>query len=496
MGKAAGFLEYARVDPTYRPVTDRIHDYHEFFQLPTEEELKRQGARCMDCGVPYCHSLGCPLGNVIPNWNDFVYHGQWKEAYECLEATNNFPEITGRVCPAMCEAACTLAVNTSPVTIRNIELSIMERAFENGWVVPHSPSIETGKQVAVVGSGPAGLATAQVLRRLGHSVVVFEKSAGIGGILRFGIPDFKLEKWVLDRRLEHMKQEGVRFETSTNVGEDISANDLRQSFDAIVLTLGAGQPRDLRVPGRELDGIYQAMDYLTQSNLFVAGLKKKSEIISAEKKNVLVIGGGDTGADCVGTAIRQGAKKVYQFEILSKPRVWDKAFNPDWPDWPRILRNSSSHEEGCVREWSITTKQFNSGGTKVERGHFVRVEWKENADGFPSQMVEVPGSEFTADVDLVLLAMGFLHVEHGKLIQDLGLALDGKGNIETDGRYATSVEGVFVAGDAMTGASLVARAIWNGREAASSCHDYLLAPRTSPKRTRRQSPPHEEAPPF
>jgi glutamate synthase (NADPH/NADH) small chain len=441
----------------------------------------------MDCGVPFCHSLGCPLYNVIPNWSDMVYHGEWRKAYESLESTSSFPEITGRVCPAICEAACTLAVNTSPVAIRHIELSIIERAFENGWVVPHTPAFDTGKRVAVVGSGPSGLAAAQVLRRLGHLVVVFEKSVNVGGILRYGIPDFKLQKWILDRRLDLMKQEGIRFETGTNVGEDISAHDLKQSFDVIVLALGASQPRDLRIPGRELDSIHLAMDYLTQSNLFVAGVKKKDGIICAENKNVLVIGGGDTGADCIGTAIRQRAKRLYQFEILPRPHVWDKAFNPDWPDWPKILRSSSSHEEGCEREWSVATKRFSGSGTRVERGHFVRVEWKDNADGAVPEMVEIPGSEFTVDIDLVLLAMGFVHVEHGKLLQDLGVALDEKGNIKTNGNYATSAPGVFVAGDAMTGASLVARAIWHGREAGASCHNYLLTLHTSTQKSRNKT---------
>jgi glutamate synthase (NADPH/NADH) small chain len=484
MGKAAGFLEYPRVDPAYRPVAERTHDYHELSGLLSEEEARRQGARCMDCGVPFCHSCGCPLFSIIPNWNDLVYHGRWREAYEWLESTNNFPEITGRLCPAICEAACTLAVNTSPVCIRQIELFVIERAFENGWVVPHPPSVTTERRVAVVGSGPSGLAAAQVLRRAGHSVVVFEKSGDVGGLLRYGIPDFKLEKRILDRRLDQLKQEGIQFVTQTNVGVDTSTEELRRSFDAIVLTLGAGQPRDLRIPGRELDGIHQAMDYLTQSNLYVAAVKKKDEIIWAENKNVLVIGGGDTGADCVGTAIRQGAKRVLQFEILPKPRVWDKAFNPDWPDWPRILRSSSSHEEGCEREWSVATKRFRGTGSKVETGDFVRVEWKEDAGNGVPQMTEIPGSEFTVDIDLVLLAMGFLHVEHGKLVQDLGIAVDEKGNIKTNGKYATSAPGVFVAGDTMTGASLVARAIWHGREAAASCHNYLQALSRTPQKSR------------
>lgn len=474
MGKPGGFLEFPRIDPTYRPVDDRIHDYREFGNLLTETETRRQGARCMDCGVPFCHWLGCPLYNAIPNWNDMVYRGQWRDAFLQLELTNSFPEITARVCPAMCEAACTLSINISPVSIRQIELFIVERAFENGWVVPHPPVIETNKRVAVVGSGPSGLAVAQTLRRLGHSVVVFEKSDNVGRILRYGIPDFKLEKSILNRRLDQMTEEGVRFETRVNVGEDISAHELKRSFDAIVLSPGAGQPRDLRVPGRDREGIHQAMDYLTQSNMYVAGVKKKNEIVWAEDKIVLVIGGGDTGNDCVGTAIRQGAKRVYQFEILPKPRAWDESFNPDWPDWPKILRSSSSHEEGCERDWSVVTKRITGSAATVEEVHFARVRWNKDAKGNNQEMFEIPDSEFSLKIDLVFLSMGFLHVEHGRLVQDLGVALDERGNISTNGKYATSAQGVFVSGDAMTGPSLVVRAIWHGREAAKACNDFLV----------------------
>ncbi len=473
MGRAAGFLEYERIDPPHRSVDERIHDYREFVDMLPEEELKRQGARCMDCGVPYCHSIGCPLGNIIPDWNDLVYHGEWQKAYQRLELTNNFPEITGRICPAPCETACTLAANDSSVSIKCIELAIIERAFSEGWVVPHIPSIETGKRVAVIGSGPAGLAAAQQLRRAGHSVVMYEKSDAIGGILRYGIPDFKLEKGVLDRRLEQMRLEGVRFETGVNVGTDISPADLKKDFEAILLTPGAGQPRDIKVPGRDLQGIHFAMDFLTQSNRFVTGVMKKDEIIWAGEKTVLVIGGGDTGSDCVGTAIRQGAKKVYQFEILPKPAEWEASYNPDWPDWPKFLKTSSSQEEGCERRWSIGTKQFTGNDGKVTSGHFHHVEWKETP-GNPPEIVNVPGSDFTLDVDLVLLAMGFVHVEHTALIKNLGIDVDQRGNIRADGNYATSVQGVFAAGDASTGASLVVRAIWYGREAAKACTTYLM----------------------
>ncbi len=473
MGKAAGFMEYPRIGPEYRPVQDRIQDYREFVSLLPEDEAIRQGARCMDCGVPYCHLVGCPLYNVVPDINDFVYRGEWQLAYQKLESTNPFPEITGRVCPALCEAACTLAVNTSPVAVRQLELFVIEKAFEKGWVVPHPPSSETGKRVAVIGSGPAGLAAAQALRRLGHSVVVYEKSEEPGGILRFGIPDFKLEKRVIERRLDQMRAEGVRFETGVSVGDSLAVKDLRESCDAVVLAAGAGTPRDLNIPGRDLQGVHFAMDYLMPSNRFVSGTKSKNEIIWAEGKNVLVIGGGDTGADCVGTAVRQKAKKVTQFEILPQPVAWDKPFNPEWPDWPKVLRTSSSHDEGCERDWSVLTHQFTGVNGRLTQGRFARVEWKSAGPGRPPEMREVPGSEFTLDIDLAFLAMGFVHVDHGPLVSGLGVGLDERGNVRTDGNYGSTVPGVFVAGDAMTGASLVVRALWHGRGAAKACHEFL-----------------------
>ncbi|HTX19014.1 MAG TPA: glutamate synthase subunit beta [Bacteroidota bacterium] len=471
MGKPGGFLEYPRIDPTYRPVTERIHDYREFVNLLPEKEAVKQGARCMDCGVPFCHWLGCPLHNVIPNWNEFVYRRRWKEAYEALEATSCFPELISRVCPGLCEAACTLSINISPVSIRQIELFISERAFENGWVTPKPPAVETNKKVAIVGSGPSGLAAAQKLRRLGHTVTIFERAKKLGGILRYGIPDFKLEKRVIDRRLAQLEAEGVSFAPGIDVGKDLSAEELRRTHDAVILTLGAGEARDLKVPGRELPGIHQAMEYLSQSNRYVEGSMKKEEMIWAEGKSVLVIGGGDTGNDCAGTAIRQGAREVYQFELLPKPREWDKPFNPDWPDWPKILRHSSSHEEGCSRDWSLGTKSFTGSRGRVSQGNFVRLDWTKKSHGAPYS--EVAGSEFTLDVDLVLLAMGFVHVEHSPLVKDLQLALDERGNVKTSGGYATSSPGVFVAGDAMTGASLVVRAVAHGSEAAAACHEYL-----------------------
>jgi glutamate synthase (NADPH/NADH) small chain len=473
MGKITGFIEYDRVTAHYRPIEERLSDYRDVsLQLP-EAELQRQGARCMDCGIPYCHALGCPVYNLIPEWNDAVYKGKWREAYERLTLTNSLPEITGRVCPAPCESSCTLGINSAPVSIKQLELAIIERAFAEGWVTPQPPLRETNRTIAIIGSGPSGLSAAQQLRRMGHRVTVFEKSPRIGGILRYGIPDFKLEKWVIDRRVAQLIAEGVEFETNALIGEDISAGYLRRRYNVILMTKGAGHPRDLHVPGRGLDGIHFAMDYLTQSNKFVNGELKENQIISAKNKTVLVIGGGDTGSDCVGTANRQGAAKVYQFEILPKPREWSQPWNPQWPEWPSILRTSSSHAEGCERDWSVVTKQFNSRSVKVEAGHFTRVAWETPAGGGRPKMVELPGSEFTLKLDLVLLAMGFEHVLHGRLITDLNLQLDERENIKTNSRYMTSLNGVFAAGDAETGASLVVRAIWHGRQAAEAIGEYL-----------------------
>ncbi len=473
MGKASGFLDYNRVTGKYLPVEERLKNYNEFTIPLPEEELKTQGARCMDCGIPYCHAMGCPVYNLIPEWNDAVYKGDWREAMLRLELTNNLPEITGRICPAPCETACTLSYNSAPVTIKQIELSIIEKAWKEGYIVPRPPMRETGKKVAIIGSGPAGLAAAQQLRRMGHSVTLFEKAQKIGGILRYGIPDFKLEKWVIDRRVEQMQAEGVQFATNVIIGEDISARYLKRTFDVILLTMGAGEPRDLNVPGRGLDGIHFAMDYLTQSNRLVSGeLSKDQQTINAKNKTVLVIGGGDTGSDCVGTANRQGAKKVYQYEIMPKPQVWTESTNPNWPYWPNILRTSSSHDEGCERDWSITTRNFSSTTTQIQEGHFARVEWKKDANG-QMKMVEIPGSEFSLKVDLVLLAMGFVHVQHSKLLEDLAIEFDNRGNIKSSGGYATSANGVFTAGDAGTGASLVVRAIFHGREAAKQIDEYL-----------------------
>jgi len=472
MGNPTGFIDHPRVSGHYLPVEERVKTWKEFTIPVPEAELSRQGSRCMDCGIPFCHSTGCPVYNLIPEWNDLVYRGEWKEALQRLELTNNLPEVTGRVCPAPCEASCTLSINSSPVTIKQIELAIAERGFAEGWVVPRPPAHLTGKRVAVIGSGPAGLAAAQQLRRSGHEVTVFEKSPRVGGLLRYGIPDFKLEKHVLDRRVAQMEAEGVRFETGVVIGDDISARYLQGSFDVILLTMGAGAPRDLPVPGRELGGIHYAMDFLTRSNKVQNGELPPDQAISARDKVVLVIGGGDTGSDCVGTATRMGAKEVHQYEIMPRPPEWKEASNPSWPWWPNILRTSSSQEEGCARDWSVTTLKFTGENGRVTKGSFARVEWKKGDNG-SFRMEQVAGSEFCKPVDLVLLAMGFVHVEHGKILQELGVEFDPRGNVRCNPDYSTSAKGVFAAGDANTGASLVVRAIFHGREAARHIDAYL-----------------------
>jgi glutamate synthase (NADPH/NADH) small chain len=472
MGHPSGFLDNPRVSSKYLPVDERVKTWKEFTTPVPDAELSRQGARCMDCGIPFCHATGCPVYNLIPEWNDLVYRDDWKEALVRLEMTNNLPEVTGRICPAPCETSCTLSINASPVTIKQIELAIVERGFKEGWVVPHPPSHLSGRRVAVIGSGPAGLAAAQQLRRSGHEVTLFERSAKIGGLLRYGIPDFKLEKHILDRRIEQMEAEGVRFETGVTIGDDISARYLRGTYDVILLTMGAGEPRDLPAPGRELSGVHYAMDFLTRSNQHLCGEIPESGLISAKGKVVVVIGGGDTGSDCVGTANRQGASKVYQFEIMPKPLEWKEPWNPSWPAWPNILRTSSSHEEGCERDWGITTHEFKGHDGHLCETRFARVEWKKQASG-PMKMEEVAGSAFSLKTELVLLAMGFLHVKHGKIIEELGVEYDPRGNIRCNPDYSTSVKGVFAAGDANTGASLVVRSIFHGRQAAASIDQYL-----------------------
>ncbi|MCK5033572.1 MAG: glutamate synthase subunit beta [Calditrichia bacterium] len=473
MGKPTGFLEQHRKEAAKEPVRQRLGHYREFTTALESAELSTQGSRCMDCGIPFCHSsFGCPVNNLIPEWNDLVYRDLWHEAYKRLEMTNNFPEFTGRVCPAPCETACTLSLNDTSVTIKQLELAIIEKAFEKNWVKPIIPDFCSGKKVAVIGSGPAGLAAAQQLRRMGHEVTIFEKSLKAGGILRYGIPDFKLEKSIIDRRLDQLKKEGIRFETNVNIGEDISARYLQKTFDVVLLTIGAGQPRNLPVPGRELNGIHLAMDYLTAVNKYVEGSLNENEIISAKDKNVLVIGGGDTGSDCVGIANRQGAKNVYQFEILPKPREWNNSWNPEWPNWPNIIRTSTSHEEGCKQDWSIQTESFEGNNGQLKKGHFKRLEWNTSTDG-KMQMEELPGTDFTMDVDLVFLAMGFVHVEHNRLLSQLSAAFDERANIKIDENYMTSVKGIFSAGDAQTGPSLVVRAIDHGRRAAEAIDWYL-----------------------
>ena len=472
MGHPSGFLDHERKSSSYLPVDKRVRSWKEFAIPLSDPELAEQGARCMDCGIPFCHATGCPVYNLIPEWNDLVYRGDWREALVRLEMTNNLPEVTGRLCPAPCESACTLAINAGPVTIKQIELAIAKRGFAEGWVVPRPPATLTGRKVAIVGSGPAGLAAAQQLRRAGHEVTVFESSPRVGGLLRYGIPDFKLEKHIIDRRIRQMEEEGVHFQTGVIIGEDISARYLRGTYDVILLTMGAGEPRDLAVDGRGLGGVHFAMDYLTLSNRQTAGEAAESEIISAKDKVALVIGGGDTGSDCVGTATRQGARKVYQFEIMPMPPVWNESWNPSWPAWPNILRTSSSQEEGCERDWSVTTHRFSGTDGRVTEGSFARVEWKKG-NGGPMKMEEIRGSGFSLKVDLVLLAMGFVHVKHGKIIEELGVEYDPRGNIRCNPDYSTSAKGVFAAGDANTGASLIVRSIFHGREAAAAIDRYL-----------------------
>ncbi len=474
MAKPTGFLDYKRIDPKKRPIKNRLKDYNELEIMLSKTELHKQAARCMDCGVPFCHTMGCTLENIIPEFNDLLYKNNWKKALQVLHKTNNFPEITGRICPALCEAACTLAINEPAVTIKQIELQLAEKGWEQEWITPEISENKTGKKIAIVGSGPAGLAAAQQLARLGHSVTVFEKDDRIGGLLRYGIPDFKLEKFVLDRRIDQMKKEGVIFETSTKVGQDISANYLNQRFDAVLITAGATIPRDLSIPGRDFKGIHFAMDFLKQNNKRVAGDKiSKTTEISAKGKNVVVIGGGDTGSDCIGTSLRQGAKSVVQIELLPKPPE-DRAENNPWPDWPLILRTSSSQQEGCERMWSINSKEFIGKNEKITSLNCVKLDWSKPDKNGRSTFDEIKKSEFKIKADLVLLAMGFIHVEHGLLVSENKIETDARGNIIIDENYMTNKKGVFAAGDAASGASLVLKAISTGRKAAEKIDEFLM----------------------
>ncbi|MDE2341889.1 MAG: glutamate synthase subunit beta [Betaproteobacteria bacterium] len=471
MGKITGFMEIERQDPQSLPPNERVRSYHEFTLPLAEAEVSRQGARCMDCGIPFCQT-GCPVNNIIPDWNDLVYRGYWKEALDTLHSTNNFPEFTGRICPAPCEAACVLNINNDAVTIKNIEHTIIDKGWEEGWVTPQIAPSKTGKRVAVVGSGPAGLAAAQQLARAGHAVVLFEKNDRIGGLLRYGIPDFKMEKHLIDRRIQQMQAEGVEFRTGQHVGVTLPARSLLDEFDALLLTGGSEHPRDLPVPGRELEGVHFAMSFLPQQNRRNAGDDVPSQIL-ATGKHVVVIGGGDTGSDCVGTSIRQGAASVTQFELM--PRPPEQENKPlVWPNYPMKLRTSSSQEEGCNRDWSVATKAFKGTNGRVEKLSAVRLEWKKNADG-QMAMSEVPGSEFEIKADLVLLAMGYLHPVHAGLLEQLGVAFDNRGNVQANTeQYQTSVPKVFAAGDMRRGQSLVVWAIREGRQAARAVDEFLM----------------------
>jgi glutamate synthase (NADPH/NADH) small chain len=478
MGKITGFLELQRIAEAAQPTGERVRHYREFILALKDDEAARQGARCMDCGIPFCQT-GCPIHNVIPDWNDLVYRHQWQRALEVLHTTNNFPEFTGRVCPAPCEASCVLNINNDPVGIKSIEHFIIDKGWEEGWVLPSPPEAKSGRRVAVVGSGPAGMACAQQLARAGHDVVLFEKADRIGGLLRYGIPDFKMEKHLIDRRMAQMSLEGVEFRPNAHVGRDIPAQQLLDEFDAIVLTGGAEAPRDLDVPGRHLAGVHFAMEFLPQQNKVVAGDVVPDQIM-ATGKNVVIIGGGDTGSDCVGTSNRHGAASITQFELLPQP---PESENKPlvWPNWPIKLRTSSSHEEGCDRDWSVTTKRFEGRDGKVEKLIAARVEWQREGNG-PPKMVEIPGSEFELKADLVLFAMGFVGPVQAGLLEELGVARDARSNVKADtDSYQTSVPKVFAAGDVRRGQSLVVWAIREGRQAARAVDEFLMGTSKLPR---------------
>ena len=478
MGKPTGFIEIRRTKPHARPIEERVLDWRDVYVPASDADMRQQGARCMDCGIPFCHQ-GCPLGNLIPEWNDLVYRNRWQTAIERLHATNNFPEFTGHLCPAPCEGSCVLGINDDPVTIKSLELSIIERAFQENWIRPHPPASRTGRSVAIVGSGPAGLAAADQLNRAGHLVTVFERADRIGGLLRYGIPEFKLEKRLLDRRLALMAAEGVVFRPGLNIGVDVPVAALQRDFDAIVLCSGATAPRDLPIPGRNLGGIHFAVDYLTQQNRLCEGDSvADADRITAEGKHVVIIGGGDTGADCLGTAHRQGAASVAQFELLPRPPETRPADNP-WPLWPAIFRTSAAHEEGGERVYSVSTERFVDDGQgrvrslQAIRGELVR-------DGGRVRFVPEPGSQFDLKADLVLLAMGFLGPEPGGLLATLGITLTDRGNVWRDANWMTSERGVFVAGDMQRGQSLIVWAIADGRSAARGVDEFLMGASSLP----------------
>ncbi|HKN95048.1 MAG TPA: glutamate synthase subunit beta [Thermoleophilaceae bacterium] len=464
MGELGGFLKIERVNGPKRPVAERVHDFDEYQQTLDTDGLREQGARCMDCGVPFCHN-GCPLGNLIPDWNDLVYRDRWKDAIAALHATNNFPEFTGRICPAPCEASCVLDINDDAVTIKQIEVAIIERAYDEGWVKPRPPALRSGRTVAVIGSGPAGLAAAAELNQFGHQVTVFERNDRVGGLLRYGVPDFKLDKDVVQRRVDILEAEGIEFRTGVEVGKDLDARELREQFDAVVIATGSTIPRDLPVPGRELDGVHFAMEYLEQRNRFVAGDAAPANAISAAGKHVVIIGGGDTGADCLGNSHREEPASVTQFELLPEPPLERPDDITPWPQWPLILRTSPAHDEGGERRFSVNTTELVGEGGRV-----VALRGKEV--GPPPSFEPIEGSEFEIKADLVLLAMGFLHTQHDGLIEQLAVDLDQRGNVDA-GEFATTVPGVFAAGDARRGQSLVVWAISEGRKAARAADAYL-----------------------
>ena len=488
MGKPTGFKEYQRHDRSYAPVNERIVNFKEFVISLDEQELTTQAARCMDCGIPFCHDGlnggGCPVNNLIPDWNDLVYHGEWRDALDTLHSTNNFPEVTGKICPAPCQESCTLNINDNSVTIKTIENAIVDKGFENGWVKPEIAPHKTGKKVAVVGSGPAGMAAAQQLARAGHDIALFEKEARIGGLMRFGIPDFKLDKKILDRRMVQMSLEGVDFRPNTHIGVDIPTKKLVEDFDAVALTGGAEKPRDLPISGRDLNGVYYAMDFLKANTKWVQGVHAEDKVISAKDKHVVVIGGGDTGSDCIGTSTRHGAASVTQLEIMPQPPEKENK-GLVWPEWPNKMRTSTSQEEGCERMFSVATKEFvDDGQGNLKAIKCIKVEWAQDENG-QWQMSDVAGSEFVLKADIATLAMGFVHPVHEGMLEEIGVELDPRGNVkgETEGEYAytTSLNKVFAAGDMRRGQSLVVWAIREGRQCAHAIDKFLMGTTSLPR---------------